>query len=59
MIRKGTVDYLRPYEVANNKGVRQNSYRYAKGTTAVLSTKTANVEVTETVRRIEPMDTSS
>lgn len=61
IIRKGSVDYRRTYEEANKKGVRQNLYRYARGTTAVLSTKCANVDVSEvSVRRIESevMDTA-
>lgn len=60
IIRKGSVEFLRTYEEANKKGVRQSSYRYPKGTTAVLSTKTKNIEVEEVaVRHIEAMDTSS
>ncbi|KAK4878937.1 hypothetical protein RN001_007083 [Aquatica leii] len=60
VIRKGSVDYLRTYDEANKKGVRQASYRYPKGTTAVLSTKVKNVVVEEvSVRHIEEMDTSS
>lgn len=47
VIRKGNVDYLRTYDEANKKGVRQASYRYPEGTTAILSTKTANIEVEE------------
>lgn len=61
VIRKGNVNYLRTYDEANKKGVRQNSYRYPKGTTAVLSTKTARIEIEEHVRRhpVETMDISS
>lgn len=60
IIRKGSVDYLRTYDEANKKGVRQGSYLYPKGTTAVLSTKSKEVIVEEvSVRHIEAMDTSS
>ncbi|XP_043798670.1 proteasome subunit beta type-7 [Apis laboriosa] len=62
VIRKGSVDYLRPYDVANVKGQRNISYRYKRGTTAVLN-KTVHPIIIEgeIVRRIEvePMDTSS
>lgn len=33
------VEYIRPYEIANKKGERQNMYKYKVGTTAVLSTE--------------------
>uniref|UniRef100_A0A1B6H327 Proteasome subunit beta n=2 Tax=Proconiini TaxID=565685 RepID=A0A1B6H327_9HEMI len=55
VIRKDSVDYLRPYEVTVSKGKRQGSYSYARGTTAVLTTKVIALDVVdETVRRIEP-----
>lgn len=65
VIRKGNVEYLRTYDEANKKGVRQSSYRYPRGTTAVLSTKTAKIDVSDvTVKYFdepqgESMDTSS
>ncbi|XP_006614138.1 proteasome subunit beta type-7 [Apis dorsata] len=62
VIRKGSVDYLRPYDVANIKGQRNISYRYKRGTTAVLNKIVHPIIIEgETVRRIEvePMDTSS
>merc|ERR1711915_670635 len=31
------VEYLRPYDVANEKGVRQGNYRYKPGSTGVVS----------------------
>ena len=56
------VDYLRPYDEANVKGKRQGTYRYKRGTTAIL-TKTVRPIIVEEeiIRRIEPesMDTSS
>lgn len=64
VITKSGVDYLRPYELSNAKGVRQGSYRYKKGSTAVLTSKTVPLIVEEVmVRHIEkeaePMDTST
>ncbi|KAI0243124.1 Proteasome subunit beta type-7 [Lamellibrachia satsuma] len=44
VITKDKVEYLRPYDEANKKGVRQGKYRYKKGTTSVL---------TENVRKVE------
>jgi 20S proteasome subunit beta 2 len=49
LIRKGSVDYLRPYDEANVKGVRQGDYRYKRGTTGVL---------TKCVRPLEVIDTT-
>lgn len=61
VIKKGAVQYLRTYEEANKKGVKQNSYRYPSGTTAVLTSKTIAIDVETTVYPIaaEVMDTSS
>lgn len=62
VIKKGTVEYLRPFDIANVKGKRQGSYRYNRGTTAVLLKKVIPVVIEdETVKRVEPesMDTSS
>ncbi|XP_014248143.1 proteasome subunit beta type-7 [Cimex lectularius] len=63
VIKKGgAVDYIRPYDVANIKGQRQGNYRFAPGTTAVLSHRVIPLEVdSEEVKRVVPeeMDTSS
>ncbi|XP_076631172.1 proteasome beta2 subunit [Colletes latitarsis] len=62
VIRKGSVDYLRPYDIANVKGERQISYRYKRGTTAILNKTVRPIIVEEeNIRRVaeEPMDTSS
>lgn len=64
VIRKGSVDYLRTYDEANKKGVRQNSYRYPRGTTAVLKTEVIQINEDGTTKRsavgtLEAMDTSS
>lgn len=53
IIRKGSVDYRRTYDEANKKGVKQSTYKYPRGTTAVLSTKVVDVEEVS-VQRIEP-----
>ena len=62
VIRKGSTEYIRPYEIANKKGERQETYRYKRGTTAVLNKTIRPIIVEdETVRRLETdsMDTSS
>ena len=62
VIRKGSTEYLRPYEIANTKGERQESYRYKRGTTAILNQIVRPIIVEEeTVRRVDSdsMDTSS
>lgn len=62
VIRKGSVDYIRPYEVACTKGKRLRTYHYQPGTTAVLSTvvKPIFIEEEEVVPiDAESMDTSS
>ncbi|XP_076804517.1 proteasome subunit beta type-7-like [Clavelina lepadiformis] len=53
------VEYLRPFDVANKKGVRQGNYSYKPGTTAVLSKSIKQIKydiVSESVQ--EDMDTS-
>jgi len=50
VITKEGTNYLRPYDEANQKGVRQKSYRYKRGTTAVKSSNITpfKVDVTST-----------
>ncbi|XP_044177101.1 proteasome subunit beta type-7-like [Acropora millepora] len=50
VITKEGTEYLRPYDVANEKGVRQGRYSYKRGTTAVLTKdiKPIVVDVIET-----------
>ncbi|XP_061164651.1 proteasome subunit beta type-7-like [Saccostrea echinata] len=60
VITKDKVEYLRPYDEANLKGQRQGSYRYKKGTTAVLKTEVKKIPfdiVKTTVKAAEPMET--
>lgn len=62
VIRKGSTEYIRPYEVANTKGERQESYRYKRGTTAILNKIERPIIIEEEiVRRLDTdsMDTSS
>ncbi|XP_015610529.1 proteasome subunit beta type-7 [Cephus cinctus] len=62
IIRKGSVEYIRPYDVANVKGVKQSSYRYKRGTTAVLAQTIRPIIIEkETICKVdtESMDTSS
>nr|BAN20357.1 proteasome subunit beta type 7,10 [Riptortus pedestris] len=62
VIRKGSVEYIRPFDVANQKGKRQGNYRFHRGATGVLSTRVIPlVTESEEVRRTddESMDTSS
>ncbi|PNF22465.1 Proteasome subunit beta type-7 [Cryptotermes secundus] len=57
VIRKGSVDYLRPFDEANIKGKRQASYHYKRGTTAILTSKTVPIDIEEvSVRTIEPAE---
>lgn len=59
VITKDKVDYIRPFDEANLKGQRQGSYRYKKGTTAVLKTEVKKIplEVVKKTVRAEPMET--
>ncbi|KAI8771731.1 proteasome subunit beta type-7 [Biomphalaria glabrata] len=59
VITKDKVEYIRPYEVANIRGVKQRSYRYQRGTTAILSSevKKLDLDVFGTEVKHQPMDT--
>jgi len=53
------VEYIRPYDVANEKGVRQGDYRYKPGATGVVSKSVKKIKfdiVSEAVQ--EAMDVS-
>lgn len=58
VITKDKVNMLRPYDVANEKGVRQGNYKYPPGTTALLKPPVRiPIEVVSTnVQRDEPME---
>jgi 20S proteasome subunit beta 2 len=49
VITKDGVDYLRPFDVANVRGERQNTYAYERGTTAVLTETVVPIVTEETV----------
>ncbi len=51
VITDGDVEYMRPFELANKKGVRQGDYSYKRGTTEVTSTTVVDI-VSETVEVI-------
>ncbi|CAL1275839.1 unnamed protein product [Larinioides sclopetarius] len=51
VITRAGAEMIRPYDEANRKGQIQGTYRYAPGTTAVLSSKTIPLEIVETVTR--------
>ncbi|XP_043475857.1 proteasome subunit beta type-7 [Leptopilina heterotoma] len=62
VIRKGSTEYIRPYELTSKKGERQKSYLFKRGTTAVLNKVVRPIIVEEeNVRRVDSdsMDTSS
>lgn len=57
VIKKDKIDYLRPYEIANKRGVRVGNYKYPVGTTTVLKTTRIPIEVVSSaVQRDEPME---
>uniref|UniRef100_A0A673CXS4 Proteasome subunit beta n=1 Tax=Sphaeramia orbicularis TaxID=375764 RepID=A0A673CXS4_9TELE len=56
VITKGKVDYIRPHDEANKKGVRTGDYKYKRGTTGVLSKTVLDLEVVE--ETVQTMDTS-
>lgn len=61
VITKDKVDYVRTYDEANKKGVRQRSYLYPHGTTEVLTTKVRKFDVETTTQvlsdGVESMET--
>jgi len=50
------VEYIRPYEIANKRGVRQGDYSYKRGTTAVVTTEV--LDITSEVVGGDGMDTA-
>jgi len=59
VITKDKVDYIRPFDEANKKGVRQRSYLFQHGTTEVLtsSVRKFDVESSTVVATEEAMET--
>lgn len=58
VITKDKVDYLRTFDEANKKGVRQGNYRYKKGTTAVLKETVKKIPFDVVSETVAAMDTS-
>lgn len=62
IIRKNSTQYLRNYELSNQKGTRKLDYTYKRGATGVLSVKKIPIEVVETTvastSGVEQMDTN-
>lgn len=56
IITKDKVDYIRPYEVANKRGVRQKSYKYKQGSTSVLKSLTVPYDVVSSYVEHVPME---
>ncbi|XP_075040818.1 proteasome subunit beta type-7 [Mixophyes fleayi] len=58
VITKSKVDYIRPHDVANKKGVRTGNYKYKKGTTGVLSEKITHFNLDMMEECVQTMDIS-
>ncbi|XP_021445908.2 proteasome subunit beta type-7-like [Oncorhynchus mykiss] len=58
VITKGRVDYLRPHDMANKKGVRTGNYKYKRGTTGVLTKAVTKLDLEVVEETIQTMDTS-
>ncbi|XP_020389915.2 proteasome subunit beta type-7 [Rhincodon typus] len=58
VITKNKLDYLRPFDIANKKGVRQGSYRYRRGITGFLTETVAPLELEIMEEVVHTMDTS-
>lgn len=48
VITKDKLDYIRPHDEANKKGVRQRSYLFPHGTTEILTSSVRKYDVVET-----------
>ncbi len=59
IIRKGSTEYLRNYELSNQKGKRNLDYSYKRGTTGVFNVKKITFDVVEqSTSGVERMDTN-
>ncbi|XP_075435599.1 proteasome subunit beta type-7 [Ascaphus truei] len=58
VITKNNLDYIRPHDVANKKGVRTGSYKYKKGTTGVLSEQITQFKLDAMEESVQTMDIS-
>ncbi|KAG7235522.1 hypothetical protein INR49_002568, partial [Caranx melampygus] len=59
VITKGKVDYIRPHDEANKKGVRTGDYKYKRGTTGVLTKAVTPLDLEVVDETVQTMDTSS
>lgn len=57
VIRKGSVDYLRNYELSNQKGTRQLDYTYRRGATDISSVKSIPIDIVHE-STVEAMETN-
>ncbi|XP_069744481.1 proteasome subunit beta type-7 [Narcine bancroftii] len=58
VITKNKMDYLRPHDIANKKGVRQGNYKYRRGLTGILTELIAPLELEVVEEAVHTMDTS-
>lgn len=58
VIRKGATEYLRNYELSNQKGKRNLDYTYKRGTTGIYNVKTIPYVVVGEPTVLEQMDTN-
>ncbi|XP_067868617.1 proteasome subunit beta type-7 [Heterodontus francisci] len=58
VIMKNKLDYLRPFDIANKKGVRQGNYKYRRGITGILTETIAPLELEIVEEVVHTMDTS-
>ncbi|KAM4696626.1 proteasome subunit beta type-7 [Rhinophrynus dorsalis] len=58
VITKNKVDYIRPHDVANKKGVRTGNYKYKKGTTGVFSEHITHFNLDLMEECVQTMDIS-
>nr|XP_018914942.1 PREDICTED: proteasome subunit beta type-7 [Bemisia tabaci] len=57
VIRKGSVEYVKPYEKPNVKGTRTGNYKFKRGTTEVLSKKVVPIIIEEEI--VKPISSDS
>ena len=58
IITKGNVEYLRNYGKPNERGTKEQSYKYARGTSRVLKESVRDFVVSEVVAATDAMDLS-
>ncbi|XP_018554681.2 proteasome subunit beta type-7 isoform X2 [Lates calcarifer] len=58
VITKGKVDYIRPHDEANKKGIRTGDYKYKGGTTGVLTKVVTPLDLELVDESVQTMDTS-